>query len=220
MTGFLSQATEPSLPGRPLERHREAQGFTILEIIIVLFLLTGLLTILIPRIGIGETLASNGRKWVSTFRTFQEMAIAEQKPVRLYIDLERGQYWPMILQDGEERLPFNEAWQIPINLPDSIHITDVQIGQKKSSAGRIAVLFYPNGKIDPVVMHLIDDSNNLLGIQVEPVTATIRVSDQRIEPPRPWMLPERIRQLLQIQQTLPGLKPVAPTAPVGSAGQS
>ncbi|SLM48899.1 protein of unknown function [Nitrospira japonica] len=220
MTAFFSLPADRNLSDRPLERLLGKDGFTILEIIIVLFLLTGLLTILIPRIGIGETLASNGRKWVSTFRTFQEMAVAGQKPVRLHIDLERGQYWPMILQDGEERLPFNEAWQVPINLPESIHITDIQIGQKKSTAGRIAVLFYPNGKIDPVVMHLIDDSNNLLGIQVEPVTATIRVSDQRIEPPRPWILPERIRQLLQIQQSLPGLKPVAPVAPVAPAGQS
>lgn len=215
MTDWLSRAAKPYLQDRLPEGLRGRGGFTILEIIIVLFLLTGLLTILIPRIGIGETLASNGRKWVSAFRTFQEMAVAAQKPVRLHIDLERGQYWPMILQDGEERLPLNEAWQTPVNLPESIHITDIQIGQKKSSSGRAALLFYPNGKIDPVVMHLLDDSNNLLGIQVEPVTTTIRVSDQRIEPPRPWTLPERIRQLLQIQQTLPGLKPVAPVATGG-----
>jgi len=210
MTAFLSRAAQPFFPERPRKRHTGPGGFTILEILIVLFLLTGLLTILIPRIGIGETLASNGRKWVSALRTFQEMAVAVQKPVRLHIDLERGQYWPMILQDGEERLPLIEVWQTPVNLPESIHITDVQVGQKKSSAGRVELLFYPNGKIDPMVMHLIDDSNNLLGIQVEPVTTTIRVSDQRIEPPRPWTLPERIRQLLQIQQTLPGLKPGAP----------
>jgi len=220
MTGRLSHPTAPDRFDGPSARLRRREGFTILEIIIVLFLLTGLLTILIPRIGIGETLASNGRKWVSAFRTFQDMAVSAQKPVRLHIDLERGQYWPMILQDGEERLPFNEAWQVPINLPESIHITDIQIGQKKNSAGRAAVLFYPNGMIDPVVMHLIDDNNNLIGIQVEPVTATIRVSDQRIEPPRPWMLPERIRQLLQIQQAPPGLKPAGPTAPVAPSGQS
>jgi type II secretory pathway pseudopilin PulG len=212
MTALLFRTAQRCFPERPRKRHKGTGGFTILEIIIVLFLLTGLLTILIPRIGIGETLASNGRKWVSALRTFQEMAVAAQKPVRLHIDLERGQYWPMILQDGEERLPLIEVWQTPVNLPESIHITDVQIGQKKSSAGRVALVFYPNGKIDPMVMHLIDDSNNLLGIQVEPVTTTIRVSDQRIEPPRPWTLPERIRQLLQIQQTLPGLKPVAPAS--------
>ncbi|MDF0645852.1 MAG: type II secretion system protein [Nitrospira sp.] len=217
MTDRLSRAAKPGLQDRPPERLRRTGGFTILEIIIVLFLLTGLLTIIIPRIGIGETLASNGRKWVSALRTFQEMAVAAQKPVRLHIDLERGQYWPMILQDGEERVPLNEVWQTPVNLPESIHITDVQVGQKKSSAGRAALLFYPNGKIDPVVMHLTDDSNNLLGIQVEPVTATIRVSDQRIEPPRPWTLPERIRQLLQIQQTPPGVKPAAPVAPGGQS---
>jgi hypothetical protein len=196
--------------GSLLPRFHDAGGFTILEIIIVLFLLTGLLSIIIPRIGVGDNLASVGRKWIAVLRALQDMAISTQKTVRLYVDLDRGQYWPMILQAGEEKAPLEPPWNIPANLPESIRVADMQVGQKKSSSGRADLFFYPNGKIDPTVMHLMDRDNNILGIQVEPVTANIRVTDQRIEPPPRWTMPERIRVLLQTQPGVPGVKPVSP----------
>jgi len=189
---------------------RSSRGFTIFEIIIVLFLLAGLLTMVIPRIGIGDSLASVGRKWIAALRAIQDMAISTQKIVRLHIDLDRGQYWPMILQGGEEKAPVDATWSTPVSLPESIRIADMQVGQKKSSSGKTELFFYPNGKIDPSVMHLVDGDNNVIGIQVEPVTANIKVSDQRIEPPRPRAIPERIRALLQIQPSAPGLKPISP----------
>ncbi|HEU4685090.1 MAG TPA: hypothetical protein VFS39_11375 [Nitrospira sp.] len=183
-------------------------GFTILEIIIALFLLTGLLSFIIPKFDIGQNLSSVGRKWVAALRTVQDLSISSRRPVRLYIDLDRGQYWPMIQQGTEEKAPL--SWLTPASLPEAIRVTDMQVGSKKSSSGRAELFFYPNGRIDPAVMHFVDADNNVLGVQIEPVTANIRVTDQRLEPPAPWTLPERLRPLLQIQPTIPGLKPVVP----------
>ncbi|HJT22406.1 MAG TPA: hypothetical protein VJ746_18180 [Nitrospira sp.] len=189
---------------------RSSAGFTILEIIIILFLLTGLLSFIIPRLNIGDTLNSVGRKWIAALRTFQDMAVSAQRPVRLYIDLDRGQYWPIIQESTEEKAPRDPAWLTPVNLPETIHLTDLQVGSKKSSSGRAELFFYPNGKIDPAVMHFADTDNHVLGVQIEPVTGNIKLTDQRIEPPSPWTLPERLRPLLQIQPTLPTLKPTIP----------
>ena len=189
---------------------RSSRGFTILEIIIVLFLLTGLLSFIVPRLNIGDNLSSVGRKWIAALRTFQDMSISSQRTVRLYIDLDRGQYWPMIQQGSEEKPPLDAAWLTPVSFPETIRVTDLQVGAKKSSSGRAELFFYPNGKIDPAVMHFVDGDNNILGVQIEPVTANITVTDQRIEPPRPWTVPERLRPLLQIQTAIPGLKPVTP----------
>jgi hypothetical protein len=36
-----------------------------------------------------------------------------------------------------------------------------------------------------------------MGILIEPTTALIRVTDQRIDPPKPKTIPDRIRPLLQ-----------------------
>ena len=189
---------------------RSRDGFTILEIIIVLFLLTGLLSFIVPRLNIGDNLSTVGRKWIAALRTFQDMSISSQRTVRLYVDLDRGQYWPMIQQGSEEKPPLDPAWLTPVNFPEAIRLTDMQVGAKKNTSGRAELFFYPNGKIDPAVMHLTDAHDNVLGVQIEPVTANIIVTDQRIEPPRPWTMPERLRPLLQVQPTMPGLKPLTP----------
>jgi chemotaxis signal transduction protein len=46
-------------------------------------------------------------------------------------------------------------------------------------------------------MHLVDARNNILAIAIEPVTGAIRMSDERIEPPRPLTIPDRVRPLLK-----------------------
>lgn len=185
--------------GRRLTPHplRTSNGFTILEIIIVLFLLVGLLGIILPRISLEENLGSVGRRMVGTVRSLQSLAMSTQKTVRLYIDLDRGVYWPMILDGNQEKASTDPAWATPLTLPVAIRVLDILLSQGKKESGRVDLSFYPTGRIDPVTMHLVDARNNILAIAIEPVTGAIRMSDERIEPPRPLIIPERVRPLLK-----------------------
>ena len=176
---------------------RGAEGFTLLEIIMVLFLLAGLLSMVVPRLSIGDSLNSVGRRWVGALKSFQDMAMATQKTVRLHVDLDRGVYWPMVMDGYQEKVPLDATWATPSALPEAIRFTDIQVGTTRKTSGRVELLFYPNGRIDQATMHLTDASNNIMGILIEPTTALIRVTDQRIEPPMPWTIPDRIRPLLQ-----------------------
>lgn len=176
---------------------RASAGFTILEIIIVLFLLTGLLGIVLPRISLDENLGSVGRRMVGTVRSLQSMAMSTQKTVRLYVDMDRGSYWPMILDGNQEKAPTDASWATPMNFPSAIRVTDMLVSQGKKESGRVNLSFYPTGRIDPVTMHLIDGQNNILAIAIEPVTGAIRMSDVRIEPPRPLTILERVKPLLK-----------------------
>ena len=85
---------------------------------------------------------------------------------------------------------------------------DVQVGTTRRETGRMDIFFYPNGRIDQAIVHLTDVNNHVMGVFVEPVTAMIRITDHRIDPPRPWTLPDRIRPLLQ--PITPGLRPGFP----------
>ena len=172
-------------------------GFTLLELIFVLFLLGGLLSLVIPRMSIGDSLSSVGRKWVGALRSLQEMSMTTQKTVRLYVDIDQGIYWPMIIEGTQEKYSVDPLWAQPISLPETIRFSDIQVGATRKDSGRAEIFFYPNGRIDQATMHLTDVENNVMGIYVEPVTAMIRVTDQRIDPPRPFTIPERVRPLLQ-----------------------
>jgi type II secretory pathway pseudopilin PulG len=185
--------------GRRLTPHplRTSNGFTILEIIIVLFLLVGLLGIVLPRISLDENLSSVGRRMVGTVRSLQSLAMLTQKTVRLYVDMDRGVYWPVILDGNQEKIPADATWATPLNLPSTIRFSDMLLVQGKKDTGRVDLSFYPTGRVDPVTMHLVDARNNILAIAIEPVTGAIRMSDERIEPPRPLTILERVRPLLK-----------------------
>jgi prepilin-type N-terminal cleavage/methylation domain-containing protein len=176
---------------------RSPAGFTLLEMLIALFLLGGVLAVILPRISFEEDLRSTGRKLVGLLRTFQAQAATDQNPLRLYLDLDQGLYWMMVIEGKEERLPLDPAWKLPRPLPQSIRLTEVSIGQDKRLSGRVGVTFFPNGRIEPVTMYLMDDKSNLLGVAVDSLTGAIRVSDQRFEPPPNRLIPDRVKVLLK-----------------------
>lgn len=177
-----------------------AGGFTLLEMIFVMFLLSGMLLLVMPKIVTGENLASTGRKFIGVLRSLQTYAIRLQKPVKLYVDLDKGTYWAMIVEASEEKIPLRTEWEARRSLPESIRFTDVAVGQAKRMSGRIDLSIFPNGRIDPVTLHMTDANNHLLGIAVESVTGDIRTSDERIEPPRNQTIPERLKPLLKASQ--------------------
>lgn len=176
---------------------RASTGFTILEIIVVLFLLVGLLGIILPRISLDENLGSVGRRMVGTVRSLQSLAMVTQKTLRLYIDIDQGVYWLMIVDGNQEKRPIDPTWATPLNLPAAIRFSDILAAQGRKESGRVDLAFYPTGRIDPMTMHLVDARNNILAIAIEPVTGAIRMSDERIELPKPFIIPERVRPLLK-----------------------
>ena len=131
-----------------------------------------------------------------------------QKTVRLYVDIDRSMYWPMVIEGNEEKIPLEPTWAVPIVLPETVRFTDIQIGATLKQAGRVDIFFYPNGRIDPAIVHLTDGNNNIMGIFVEPVTTMIRITDHRIDPPKPFTILERIRPLLQ--PVTPAIRPALP----------
>lgn len=192
---------------------RSSGGFMMLEIALVLFLMVGMLSMVIPRLSIGDNLGSVGRKWVGAMKSFQELAMMGQKTVRLYVDIDRGMYWPMVLDGKEEKIPLDPTWAMPIALPETIRFADVQVGVNRRETGRMEIFFYPNGRIDQAIVHLTDVNNNIMGVFVEPVTSMIRITDHRIDPPRPWTIPDRIRPLLQ--PVTPGIRSGVPVPKQG-----
>ncbi len=190
------EGTSPPLPLIPCPVPA-ANGFTLLEILIVMFLLAGVLLLVIPKIVVGEDLPSTGRKFISALRALQGLAATGQKPVKLYVDLDQGTYWAMVVEGKEEKLPIDASWLTPRILPEAIRFTEVSVGQTKRVSGRIDFSFYPNGRIDPVTIHFSDGSNNLFALAVDSLTGAIRTSDERIEPPRNRTIPDRVKTLLQ-----------------------
>lgn len=195
-----------------------SSGFTLLEMLFALFLLGGVLAVVLPRISFEEDLRSTGRKLVGLLRTFQAQAAIDQTPIRLYLDVDQGLYWMMVIEGKEERLPLDPAWKLPRTLPEGVRVTEISIGQDKRMSGRVGVTFFPNGRIEPVTMYLMDNKSNLLGIAVDSLTGAIRVSDERFDPPPNRFIPDRVKVLLKpsAQAGAGGTARGGPPAPRGA----
>lgn len=173
------------------------RGFTLLEMLIVLFLLAGILVMVLPRIVISEDLSSTGRKFIGALRSLQGFAATGQRPMKLYVDLDHGTYWAMVVEGKQEKPPLDAGWAKPRSLPESIRFRELSVGQVKRESGRVDFSFYPNGRIDQVTILFTDGNNNLLALAVDSLTGAIRTNDERIEPQRYQRIPDQVKSLLQ-----------------------
>ncbi len=173
-------------------------GFTLLEILAVLMLFGVALAMIVPRFGAVDPLGQSSRQFVSLIHTLQAKATSMQKSWNLHLDVDQQTYWAAVVEPDGEQTPTDAALVERITLPPTIRyleIVTLRQGLFQSGEGYLQVL--PTGRIEPGVIHLVDDRQNVVAIQILPVTGQIRLWEQRLEAKPPDPIPERVRQLLQ-----------------------
>lgn len=172
-------------------------GFTIMEMLIVLFLVGTVMALTVPRIVLGDDLSATGRKFIGTLRALQRMAEIGQRPVKLYLDLDRGTYWVMVVEGREERRPLDAVWASPRSFPEAVRVTEVSVRNVTRTYGQVELLFFPNGRLDPATIYFTDGSNNLLTLMIDHLTGNVTTFDRRPDPAVPRPIPDRVKTLLQ-----------------------
>ncbi len=178
-------------------------GFTLLEILAVLMLFGVALAIIAPRFGTGDPLGRSSRQFVSLIHTLQAKATGMQKSWRLHLDADQKSYWATVMEPDGERTPTDAALADRITLPPTVRyleIVTLRQGLFQSGEGYLQIL--PTGRMEPGVIHLVDDGQNVVAIQIRPVTGQIRLWEQRLELKPAEPIPERVRLLLQPFGTL------------------
>ncbi|MCP9462815.1 MAG: hypothetical protein NNA19_12000 [Nitrospira sp.] len=198
----MSGASSVIRPGSAVGRsgsslHGAPPGFTIMEMLIVLFLVGTVTALTVPRIVLGDDLGATGRKFIGTLRALQRMAEIGQKPVKLYLDLDRGTYWAMVVDGREERRPLDAAWAAPRSFPEAVRVAEVSVRNVTRTYGQVELLFFPNGRLDPATIYFTDGRNNLLTLMVDHLTGNVTTFDRRPDPPVPRPIPDRVKTLLQ-----------------------
>lgn len=177
--------------------HGAPPGFTIMEMLIVLFLVGTVTALTVPRIVLGDDLGATGRKFIGTLRSLQRMAEIGQKPVKLYLDLDRGTYWAMVVDGREERRPLDAAWASPRSFPEAVRVAEVSVRNVTRTYGQVELLFFPNGRLDPATIYFTDGSNSVLTLMIDHLTGNVTTFDRRPDPPLPRPIPDRVKTLLQ-----------------------
>jgi prepilin-type N-terminal cleavage/methylation domain-containing protein len=156
--------------------NKKGNGFTLIELIVVMLLISILLAVAIPRFesGILEDPIKKISRWmISTTRFLRSQAIQHQKLQSLVIDMDNSKLW--VIDESMDEQTLTTAAEKAFKLPGAIRIVDVQFPQRdRMNSGTIEIHFYPAGYSDRSIIHLEDDDAHRFSIMVEPLLPKVK----------------------------------------------
>ena len=154
--------------------HGHRNGFTLLELIVVISLLAIMLVFTVPRFH--ETLFLNetktGSRWIiGKIQALKEAALRNQKQYSLHINLDTEQFWETSATMSAEELENAALNASP--LPSGLKIADIEYPIRgKITSGQTDITFYKNGISDKVLIHL-QDGDEYVSYLVEPFLSEV-----------------------------------------------
>jgi prepilin-type N-terminal cleavage/methylation domain-containing protein len=156
-----------------------SRGFTLIELIVVIALLSIMLFFSIPRLQ-GNPFLDDTKKssrWIiGKIHALRENAIRNQKRYTLHFDLDNGRIW-----DTDDSLSEEAAENAALDaytLPEDFRIIDLEYpGTGQISSGQAEVDFYKEGYSDKVMIHL-GDGDDSLSLLIEPFLATVKIFEK------------------------------------------
>jgi len=154
-----------------------SSGFTLLEIMVVLFLVSLVALLVLPKLSLhhGERLPALAGRLAGEIRTLQWEAISRQRMVRLDYDLERGRISASILAPSGDLTPFETTGVHPFRLSSPLRILWVRVlHQGKVSDGKTFTQFFPTGSVEPTTV-LVGEGEKRMTLIVHGITGRIEV---------------------------------------------
>jgi len=151
------------------EAPRPSPGFTLLELIVVILLMTILLGFAIPAFEGGALTGSRdnvARELLSAVQKLKTAALRRQSLHQLHLDLDQGRLWVTRedTTDKEDTPGQTSEW----TLPDATRIAQVRFpGDREIRSGIVAINFYPEGYSDRAIVRLAGEGKPYTDLVIE-----------------------------------------------------
>ena len=160
--------------GRRMMDNGHPGGFTLMELIVVMALLTLMLVFSVPRFH--ETLfldeSKTSSRWIiGKIQSLKEAAVRNQRNYTLHFDLDTDHYWET--DDSMPDQDIEDAAMQTKPLPDGLKIADIEFPVRgKVSSGRTDITFYKGGYSDKALIHA-QDGGSYVSYLIEPFLSEI-----------------------------------------------
>ena len=168
-------------PRRPREFGRNAAGFTLIEISVVLFLIALMALLVVPSMaGLHVSrLKHESRRLAGRAMFLYDQAAANKMVLRLTFDLD-AQSYSVTRMDPHSSVPAFvpdlEEGAAPVTLPADVKLRDVSVeGTGTVSKGTVSCNFYPEGYVDATVVHLVDPAGTVFTLSFQPLTGRVSI---------------------------------------------
>jgi prepilin-type N-terminal cleavage/methylation domain-containing protein len=166
---------------------RRHGGFTLIELIVVLFLIGLVFSLTLPKLGnalFHSDLKSVARSLKATVYTLRSKSIVSHKNTVLHFDLDKGVYWGgyQIPESESETSTGNSVLVRPRELPKGIKFLDAtNINTPKRTFGVLSSAFNPKGVLEETVLHLGDGDDKVLTIIINAYTGRFLLYDEYVD---------------------------------------
>lgn len=159
---------------------KKANGFTILELMIVIVIAGLMLSITVPVVReslLHDNLKTASRKLVATISWLRSKSVSEYSDNILMFRIDEPQkYW-------HEASTMDEAQLLDIreqatSLPDDVRILDIDFyGTEKKVNGEVGIKFSKKGYVGYTLIHLADKSDRKFTLIIEPFLRKVKIME-------------------------------------------
>lgn len=163
---------------------RNRNGFTLIELAVVVAILGVMVALIAPRLGdIGEAnLKRSARHLTGMIRFLHEESQTKKTEYRLVFDIQDGRYWAEVWTQTSERTRELRKVQSVIagegSLSGQITFRDIKAG---SHPDEPYILFTPDGWVESAIIHLRDGNDRDFSLLVKPLTANTELREGYVE---------------------------------------
>tara|TARA_B100000315_G_scaffold259925_1_gene318118 strand:- start:2143 stop:2649 length:507 start_codon:yes stop_codon:yes gene_type:complete len=159
-------------------RCKRIAGFSLVELVVVIFVLILMASVVYPKIRSGGDLKTVSRQVIGTIQHAYSSAESEKQPYRLHYDLTYGEYWVSAAPTAVDNDASQDAKpDQPRLLPSGIKFSKIETMHFGAVVvGRAFTNFYPIGRVEPTVIYLQNEEHETLSLSINPLTARVTVS--------------------------------------------
>ncbi len=167
-------------------------GFTFIELAVVLILLGILLVFIAPRFGniTRGGAAAAARRLHGVVATVHDKAALQKRRYWLAVEVGSGAWWVLATEPDqsltkEELVAHKDQAVMDGKLPGEVVFEDVYVEGQKTAEGTALARFEPNGTCAEAQIHLADETGGAATLSVEPWTGRCTVADSYALPAKP-----------------------------------
>jgi prepilin-type N-terminal cleavage/methylation domain-containing protein len=158
------------------------QGFTLVEILLVIILIGVVLVLAVPSIRdvlTGDNLKKASRQFIAMERKLHVEAVRDQITYILCIDLPNSAYWVITSDMTPEKQ--DEIKKRPLHLPSDVVIMDiVDENNQKTSVGEARLYFGKKNICSPAIIHLAYEEDRMT-IVINPFLGVTDIYDKYVD---------------------------------------
>jgi prepilin-type N-terminal cleavage/methylation domain-containing protein len=165
-------------------RRRSVDGFTLIEITIVIFILALVALLVTPTLHrfAGGDARSASRELAGFVAALEEEAVATHTIHRLYYDMDAEEYWVTTLVPVGGVLEEGSPIGSKRRLPSDVEFEDVVTAhQGLVTSGAAFTQFFPSGAVTRTTIHLRDEDDAKYSLSVNPITGRVVITDGYVD---------------------------------------